>query len=222
MDLFQNPFFLIGVTTRADRRRIIELAEEKSLLSESEGWTEARSILTNPRKRLAAEIAWLIGLAPKRVKENLILLKTDPLKIGKQENLPHLARANLLTAGFVRTAEILSTNEIVKWLVDLAETYDNVDPESILILINEERGISRFPEISDLQAIKAELEGLRQYFRRAIKEALDRLPTEKLVHTITQTIEMATEGGTIHAPLLIDDIIDSFEIEAKYFFELET
>ena len=222
MDLLQNPFFLLGATTRDNRSRIFELAQEKSLLSESEGWTEASSILIHPRKRLTAEVAWLLGLGPKRTHEILSLLKTRPLGIRKQTNLPPLARANLLSAGFVRTAETLSTNQAAEWIIDLAETYEKVNAESIIVLINEERGVSRFPEVREFHVIEEELEGRRQYFRRAIKIALDRLPMKNFVQTITLTVEMTTEGGEIHAPFLIENLLDSFEVEAQNFFELET
>ena len=64
MDLRQNAFFVLGATTRDDRRRIVELAEKKSLLSDEERVREARSTLTHPMKRLAAEVAWLPGMGP--------------------------------------------------------------------------------------------------------------------------------------------------------------
>lgn len=57
--LHQAPFALLGVTTRDDRRRIVELAEDKSLELDHDVCQKARSDLTNPRTRLRAEIAWL-------------------------------------------------------------------------------------------------------------------------------------------------------------------
>ena len=61
MDLVANPFYTLGATMDDDRRRIAELAEEKSLVGDETSIREARSILTNPRKRLAAEVGWLRG-----------------------------------------------------------------------------------------------------------------------------------------------------------------
>ena len=45
--LQQNPFTLLGVTTRDDRRRIVEQAEEKSLELDHDACQKARSDLTN-------------------------------------------------------------------------------------------------------------------------------------------------------------------------------
>lgn len=61
--LNKSPFAVLGVTTRDDRRRIVELAEEKSLELDHELCQKARSDLTNPRTRLSAEIAWLPGVS---------------------------------------------------------------------------------------------------------------------------------------------------------------
>jgi len=57
MDLLQNPFLILTASTRDNRRRIVELADERSLLLDSNECLEASSNLTNPRKRLSAEIA---------------------------------------------------------------------------------------------------------------------------------------------------------------------
>ena len=59
MDLLKNPFNILAATPRDNRLRIIEIAEERSLLSNSRGCLQARSDLTNPRKRLSFDLrAW--------------------------------------------------------------------------------------------------------------------------------------------------------------------
>ena len=47
--LHQSPFAVLGVTARDERRRIVELAEEKSLELDHDVCQKARSDLTNPR-----------------------------------------------------------------------------------------------------------------------------------------------------------------------------
>ena len=64
MDILKNPFHILGATTRDNRHNIMELAEERSLLSDADECMEARSILTRPRRRIAAEVAWLPGIDP--------------------------------------------------------------------------------------------------------------------------------------------------------------
>src|SRR5690554_6831225 len=102
MDLLQNPFYILTASPRDNRRRIMELADEKSLLLDSSECMNARSDLTNPRKRLSAEIAWLPGAGPKRVGEILSFLESQPIDLLSVEKISPMARANLLAAGLAR------------------------------------------------------------------------------------------------------------------------
>ena len=87
MDLLQNPFYILSVSLRDNRRRIQELADEKSLFLDSSKCLEARSELTNPRKRLSAEVAWLPGIGPKRVEEIIKVIDEDPSELLEMNNL---------------------------------------------------------------------------------------------------------------------------------------
>ena len=75
MDLLANPFHILGVTTHDDRQRIENFAEERSLLSDTDACQKAREALINPRKRIAAEVAWLPGVDPDRASDMVLLLK---------------------------------------------------------------------------------------------------------------------------------------------------
>ena len=222
MELLKNPFFTLGATMRDDRRRVLELAEEKSLLSDECSIRDATATLTNPRRRLAAEVGWLPGLGPKRIAEALSVLERDPAELRTQENLPALARANLLADGLVQAVERLPLNDVAHWIVQLAEAHDVLEVEQTVTVLNEERSVAGFPAISDLGNVDAELQARRQYYRQAIKGALDQLPATSLVAVVTQAVDQATDNGLSHAPILIDDLVDSFEVEAQGFLEKET
>ena len=106
MDLADNPFYTLGATTDDDRRRIAELAEEKSLVGDEDSIRDARGVLTNPRRRLAAEVGWLPGLGTKRVAEVISLLEVNPSEVRRTTGLPALARANLLADAMVRDGSL--------------------------------------------------------------------------------------------------------------------
>lgn len=222
MELSKNPFFTLGATMRDDRRRILELAEEKSLFSDESLVREAKVTLTNPRKRLAAEMGWLPGLGPKRIAEALSVLEQNPVAIQEQGNLPDLARANLLADALVRSVGSMSLGDVAEWIIQLARAHDALGAEETVILLNEERAVAGFPPITDPQSTDVELQSRRQYFRQAIKAALDQLPAASLVEVVTLAVDRVTENGSIHAPILIDDLVDSFEVEAQEFLEKET
>ena len=221
MDLLHNPFYILGATPRDNRRKIIELAEERSLMMDFGKCSKARSDLTNPRKRLSAEISWLPGLGPKRVTEALALLDNSFNDLLGTAQLTSLARANLLAAGLSRLTGTNDSEEIAEWILELAWAFEHVDPEDLCTIINEERVVSGFPEVTDISAVEAEIQGRRIYYRQVIKSALDNLHAKHLVEAVTIAVELATEEGEEQGPVLIDDLIDSYEIEAQPFIEKE-
>src|SRR3546814_6121751 len=79
--------------------------------------------------------------------------------------------------------------------------------------------LSGFPEVRALDQIEAELAERKRYYRSAIKDALDRLPPTTLVQVMTDTVEEVTLGGEDHAPELIDDLVDSYEVETQGFLD---
>ena len=74
MNIFENPFYILGATPLDSRRKINEFADDKSLLLNTAEITEARDILINPSKRLAAEIRWFPGLSKEQTSEILVSL----------------------------------------------------------------------------------------------------------------------------------------------------
>lgn len=222
MELLNNPFSTLGATMRDDRRRIMELAEERSLVSDEAAVRDAAAVVTNPRRRIAAEIGWLPGLGPKRISEALSTLEREPAEVRGLGSLPNLARANLLADGLVRVVEHLPQREVALWIVDLANLHQEFDAEQTIAALNEERSVAGIPPIADMHVVEAELQGRRQYYRQAIKRALDELPAPSIVDVVTSAVTEATDNGEREAPMLIHDLADSFEVEAQEFLERET
>lgn len=222
MDLLANPFCVLGATTRHNRRQLMDLAEERSLHDEGEKWREASATLANPRRRLAAEIGWLIGVGPRNISELLRGLQQNPELSINHDHLPPLAAVNLLSAGFSRAIRAMETDSIAEWIVELGQVFDDVDPESVLDLVNSDRVVAGIPEITDRRLIESELAERRVHLRRALREALNSLPAAQIVEVMTSTVNVATDHGTEHAPVLIEDLVDLFEVEAQGFLDRET
>jgi hypothetical protein len=220
MDLLENPFYILAASPRDNRRRIMELADERSLLLDSSECMEARSDLTNPRKRLSAEVAWLPGIGPKRAGEVLLLLESSPTDLLAVDKLSSIARANLLAAGLARLSDH-NADDVAEWILEIAWAFENIDPEELSVIINEERVVSGFPEVTDLSAVEAEIQERRRYYRKVIKSALNNLSAKELVEAVTVAVESATDDGEEHGPILIADLVDSYEVEAQGFLEKE-
>ncbi|MGG9145889.1 hypothetical protein [Escherichia coli] len=219
--LHQTPFAILNVTTRDDCRRIVELAEEKSLELDHDVCQKARSDLTNPRTRLSAEIAWLPGVSPRKASQLVENLLHDPMAVREESGLPTLAHLNLLAAAFEAVDGEHDAEDLAEFIVEAAYLAEELNPEEVLRDINEDRAVSGFPEVRALDQIEAELAERKRYYRNAIKDALDRLPPTTLVQVMTDTVEGVTLGGEDHAPELIDDLVDSYEVETQGFLQKE-
>jgi len=219
--LHQSPFAALGVTTRDDRRRIVELAEEKSLELDHEVCQKARSDLTNPRSRLSVEMAWLPGISPRKASLLVDGLLHNPMAIREESGLPTLAHLNLLAAAFESVNGEHDADDLAGFIMETAYLAEELSPEDVLRDINEDRAVSGFPEVRALDQIEAELTERKRYYRIAIKDALDRLPPMTLVEVMTETVDSVTSGGEDHAPGLIDDLVDSYEVETQGILQKE-
>ncbi len=223
MDLFQNPFHILGATTRDTRQRLAELADERSLQADSHDCMQARSVLSNPRKRLTAEVAWLPGVSPKYAERVITALCRPAKSMPSQDTLLALspiARSNLLASGLQRLASYNAKN-VAEWVVELSNAFEEIEPQDLCMLINEERITSGFPEITDISMLESEIQDRRHHFRQVIKSALDNLSAKELVEAVTVAVETATDNGEEHGPVLISDLVDSYEVEAQNFLEKE-
>jgi hypothetical protein len=219
--LHRNPFFLLNVTTRDNRRRIVEMAEEKSLTLDSDLCSKARADLTNPRNRLGVEVAWMPGVSPSRAATLLGGLKAHLAAIRGLENTPVLAHANLMAAGFELLDPGTDTKEWVNWILAMAVAVEEIEAEAVMRAINEDRTVAGFPQITSIEAVENELSARRRYYKDNVRDALNRLPPMKLVEAINEVVKEATEDGACHAPTLVDDIVGAYELETHRYLQQE-
>lgn len=219
--LHESPFAVLSASPRDDRKRIVDLAEEKALEIDHAKCQKARSDLTNPRTRLSAEVAWLPGVSPKRAQTLTQALLTDPMGARAEGGLPALAHCNLMAAAFEAVDAQDAPEELAVFILEMALRVDELDPEEILQAVNEDRAVSGFPKVRATDQVESELAERKRYFRNTITDALNRLTPGALVNAMTLTVDRATEGGTKHAPELVDEIVDSYAVETQSFLTKE-
>ena len=207
MSLKSNPFYVLGAAPSDDRRRIMALANDRRLDGNEAAIREARIVLTNPRKRLAAEIAWLPGLEEDEIRRALAAKNEDPGLLPSTV-LPTLARANLMADGLVEAdPQISSMAEW--WIVDLATTHDRIRADKVTTTVNEARLEASVPMASQ-RDVAEELQSRRNHFRDAMERCLDGLAFERMVEVVTFVVNQATQEGACHASPLIDSLVDSY------------
>lgn len=221
MDLLENPFHILGASSRDGRQRLLELVTERGALGDPDTCARARANLTHPRKRLSAEMAWLAGVAPRRAAEAVTMLQSDPRGAAAMDGMPPLARANLMAAAVPRLGDAAENAELTEAILELGRLFSAIDAEQVRTLVNEDRTVAGLPEVTELSAVEEVLTERRGHFRQAMKVALDRIPSRRLVHVVTDAVARATQQGTVHAPILLDDLVDAYEIEAHRFLDAE-
>ena len=208
MSLKSNPFYVLGATPNDDRRRIMALANDRRLDGDEAAVREARSILITPRKRLAAEIAWLPGMKADEVRQVLAAREKHPDVGLRMSRPPALARANLMADGLVE-ADPTTIQSLAEWIVELAAAHDHIRADDVTTAVNEARLEAGVPMASQ-QDVVEELGGRRSHFRDGMERCLDGLAFSRMVEVVTSVVNLATQEGARHASPLIDNLVDSY------------
>jgi len=219
--LRNNPFALLGVSTRDDRRRILESAESKSLELDEALCRKAQADLTNPRLRLGAEIAWLPGVSPKKASQYLSALLGGPSLTRLDASLPVLANLNLMAETWNTIDEFRSAEELSGFICEVALLFGKIEAAEVMREINEDRTVSGFPEIRSLDEVEAEITERGRYLRACVRNALNRMPTSILVAAMTNAVDRTTSSGEKQAPEFIDALVDSYSVDTCGFLEAE-
>lgn len=219
--LQENPFFLLGATTRDDKRRIIDIVDDKALELDHDICQKARSDLTNPRARLGVEMSWLPGVSPKKAVQLMSQLDQNPMSIRMESGLPSLAHANLMAAAFKSVDINTDSEDLSVFIIEMANIVDEISIDEVTRDINEDRLISGFSEINGFEQVEDELIERKRYFKDVIKSALDCLGSQTLIEVMTLAVDESTSCGEYHAPELIDDLVDSYEVETLDFLQQE-
>ena len=214
MDIFQNPFHILGATTRDNRHRIMELAEVRSLLLDPDECMAAGKKLIHPRNRVSAEVAWLPGVDPGFCDEVLKHLESPNQNLLNITGLTHIVRANLLVSGVLHLSNLSSSN-IMEWILAIAQASETINPEMVRTTLNEDRRASGFPEITDLSAIDDEIRKQKSYYRQVLTSVLENLSVTERASVLTFAIERSTGNGKFRLPILIEDLILSYELSVQ-------
>jgi hypothetical protein len=239
MDILKNPFAILGATLNDNRQRIIELADERSLVIDADMCAEARSILTHPRKRLSAEVAWLPGADEEDASQMLSVLKhgsessstSNFLLYTESEQviddysdlwgITPIAWANFSTARFSRMPPCLPgiPGDMPQRILKIAQFFEDVDAETLMDAINRDRGVAGFSEVTDISAVEAEIQERKRYYTEVIRFTLDNLLSEDLVAVLSEIVEKCEDDM---CPYIISDLVDIYEASAQSFFDKET
>ena len=209
MDLFKNPFHILGATTRDNRHRIMELAEERSLLSNADECMEARAILINPRRRIPAEVAWLPSVDPSFYGLLFRYLESPDEEFPNITMAP-IAITNLRATKLARHPG-LSSSDIVAWILTIAQVSESINSETVCATLNADRSVSGFPEITDMSTVDDAIRDQRRCYAQTATSVLENLSVNARARAMTSLFETTTSNGRYQCPTLIRDLIPGYE-----------
>ena len=209
MDFLQNPFHILDVIPQDNRRIIMNQADERSLFRDPEECRNAATALTNPRRRLYAEIAWLPCTRPDHIDDILQLLHAYAYFAIE---LTPIAHANLVAAKLQRLPDY-SPNDVASRIRQIAVSFEGIDGIQLQAVINAQRKVSQFP-IVNLEDIESEIQNLGDYYRKVMTSALEKLSAKQRAEVLTLVVGSATRRAG-QLPRLINRLVDSYEVDAQ-------
>ncbi|MDR2421974.1 MAG: hypothetical protein LBE01_01190 [Deltaproteobacteria bacterium] len=209
MDLFENPFYLLGASIWDDSAKLAERVEVKSISLNYKTISQIMANLNSPRHRLAAEVAWLADLKPEDQPNALLALKKSPESLLELQGLPPLSKANLLTAALAQ-----GDGRLTDIILALAAASAEIDPDQILETISQARAQAGWPAVQEKQ-VKLEVKARQAYFLSQTLAQLAGLSPPARLGLVRGLVEKATNLGEKPAPPLVAEIMDSFAKEVK-------
>lgn len=214
----ENPFATLKASTRDRKAHLNELADEAALHGDHDAAVNARNVLSNPRTRLAAEVAWFPGLSPKR-----IALTLEHIAQGGSPALDGfnaLSCANFL-AEALRARSMGGRRELQEGIEALASQVEKIDVDDVLQAINEDRQAAGLPAVTDASLVEAEINERVRHYERTATALLEDLPSGDMVAVYERLIFDSTNEGDDVGHRLVGALIDSYELKASGFLAEE-
>lgn len=199
-----------------NKRRIMELAEEKSLFGDEEAVEEAKTILLDPIRRIDAELSWFPELGNMSAQE-IIQYYVDNLESQYPKTLEGISRINhnakILKSftGDNEALDCLGENAIANGILHMAWGFRDLDVEKLTNQINQHRWQGGFPIIADKFLFTEKIDARRSEVMGIIWCWMDSIPIDALLKTLYLISGQDTNDGKMQASILVEDIVRFFE-----------
>lgn len=229
MNIRNNPFNVLEVTSRDSKETIYAHYEQKILFGDPKTIEEAKEILLSPRKRIQAEITWFPSLSPQKIlallddfypllNDGSILKAKAYIESSLLEPLEKcILLLELLEADLTNQLQDDLSSIILQFSLNL----DKIDTSNLIYTINANRLISGFPEIGENFESTDTIEFFIENIKNCIAISLEKLPSMALVDVLNTITQITTNKGTILAPVLIEKIIQTYSDNIQLFLNSE-
>ena len=211
MDLRHNPFYILGASLTDNKRRIMELAEEKSLFVDEEAVEEAKTILLDPIRRIDAELSWFPELDVETARAvALHLVEGTAIPSCSLNGVGKITEC-VETMRRTQYDECSNKAEFADNIFALARGFRDLDYATLQDTLNRSRREAGFSEITDEYLIADKIDNRRLEVIEIIQQRMDSLSIEKLLRNLYLIARYDTDEGKIQASILVEDIIRFYE-----------
>ncbi len=207
MSIQENPFYLLNVNCRDDRRKIIAAADEMSFELDPGVCADAQNSLLNMAKRLSCELDWFPAENRETIEEIREHIRKKQM-IGVSSSDP-LSRLNAVRFNYslLQPSDIHGLSEQI---LSINGQYSLLDDDSIAGLLNDCRTSAKMSEVS-AEDLSQGINSLRGEIRQEISAGLSGLDDVSCRDMVTGLAEKLTGPEDI----ILSDLIDEYEIRVQ-------
>lgn len=229
MGLKNNPFYILGVSSNDNKRKIMDAAEEKLLLMDENVVEDAKNALLDNSKRLEAELAWFPCIDSEdndsiiaAIDNNFVNSNIGDWICGYDEVNFELEVIRHRT--FDKLKNPSAFGMAVSKLAKMFEGYAEWGSDSFSSLYDSivyNRQTAGFPEITK-EELLTHLDDRRIKIVSELKAIIDELPWDYITSSMTFLAHTATSNAQFRASLFVESMIDSYDVEIQSFISQQS
>jgi len=201
-EIFDNPFRVLGAVPEDDRRRLIELSDEASLLGEDNAEDSLNQLL-NSQRRLDAEISWFPGCTSDQTEA--ILAYPDAKEPAPYPQLPEGSALAAFNAAHVllETWQVSDVGSAVALCKSLAGLDAKINTEALMEQINAGREKAGFQLITDVSDVRYRLDNLRHSVSQRLLERMEQVKGCALTDMMNRVADVYKDAGSNLSEVLV-------------------
>ena len=211
MKLSENPFYKLSISMEADKNAISEASDDLCFdyPEREDEFEEARNILINPQKRIAAEVRWFPGVGGEQEEK---LVRSFQQSKGGLETYPNdLVKMNCL----IYSLAYQTDDKFVSNIIEIDKLYSRISLPEITAWLNEARPKAGIPLIQNADTLQGEWDGRKDDIREVIQEVTRGIRREKYTRLANEIIEItyrAKEHGAV-----IEEFFTNYQMDMHPF-----
>lgn len=210
----ENPFNILHVSMRDSHDKILDKVEELSLTLDEALCSQASSMLTNPTRRIEAEVSWFPGYTRKKIKEAFERAKSEPDEFIDELSEKEKTYADV-NAELLAFLNIPYPKMLKDYLLKFVSDWENIDEDTLFVELNKERNIAKIPAIPSVDVLTAALQNRQKELSEIIYSFLKSFGQDTLIGILTSSIEETTEYGEFESESIILRLIEKYEVDIQ-------